>query len=85
MKRVLGIALAALLFAAIFYVSRFWGYMFWSGEGLFGIDYLRPQGDLARRAVRGTGFAPYYMLIWAVGSFLALSLVQWIWAKIFRS
>ncbi|WP_299370582.1 hypothetical protein [uncultured Tateyamaria sp.] len=76
MKRILWLAIAATVAAVLFYVSRFWDFRLWSRDGLFGIEALRPQGGLVGQWVRGTDLAPFELLIWAVGVFLVLTLLQ---------
>ncbi|WP_299154854.1 hypothetical protein [uncultured Tateyamaria sp.] len=76
MKRIIWLTLAALVAAILFYLSRFWTFSLWPRDGLFGIEALRPQGSLLGRWLRGTDFAPFELLIWAVGVFLVLSILQ---------
>ena len=73
---VLKLVLVALIGAALIYVSRFWGFALWGLEGLFGIQELRPQGDLLARWLRGTDFRPFDLIIWVVAGFLILTWVQ---------
>ena len=76
MKRVIWLLTAGLLAAILYYVSRFWTFRLWPRDGLFGIDALRPQGGLVGQWVRGTDLAPFELLIWAVGAFLLLTVIQ---------
>ena len=76
MKRILWLAIATTVAAVLFYISRFWDFRLWSRDGLFGIEALRPQGGLVGQWVRGTDLAPFELLIWAVGVFLVLTLLQ---------
>ncbi|WP_147106417.1 hypothetical protein [Tateyamaria sp. syn59] len=76
MKRIFWLSVATLTAAILFYVSRFWDFRLWSRDGLFGVEALRPQGDLVARWLRGTDLAPFELLIWAVGAFLVLTLLQ---------
>ena len=76
MKRVIWLLIAGLLAAILYYVSRFWTFRLWPRDGLFGIDALRPQGGLVGQWVRGTDLAPFELLIWAVGAFLLLTVIQ---------
>ncbi|WP_420011164.1 hypothetical protein [Tateyamaria sp.] len=76
MKRIVWLSVAALIAAILFYVSRFWSFSLWPRSGLFGIEELRPQGDLVGQWLRGTDFAPFELLIWAVGAFLVLTVLQ---------
>lgn len=76
MKRIIWLSIAALVAVALFYVSRFWYLRLWPRDGLLGIDALRPQGGLVGQWLRGTDFAPFELLIWAVGAFLFLTVLQ---------
>ncbi|WP_300035110.1 hypothetical protein [uncultured Roseobacter sp.] len=82
MRRVLTLAFMCLVTAIILYLSRFWTWSLWPRSGLFGIEELRPQGGLLARWLSGTDAAPYELLIWAVGVFALLSLLQKIWDKL---
>lgn len=75
-RRLLWLAVALFLAAALFYISRFWPFSWWGREGLLGIPGLRPRGGLVQVWLRGTPLAPYELLIWATGSFLILTGVQ---------
>ena len=76
MKRVFWLLVAAFTAAVLFYLSRFWSLSLWPRGGLFGIEALHPRGDLVSRWLRGTDLAPFELLIWAVGAFLVLSVLQ---------
>ena len=76
MRRVLSLAVVALVGAVLFYVSRFWDFRLWDREGLFGIEALSPGGGLLARWLRGTDFAVYELLVWVVGAFLLLTLLE---------
>jgi len=76
MKRALWIVIAAAVAVVLFYISRFWYLSLWPRSGLFGIEALRPQGGLLGRWLRGTDFAPFELLIWAVSAFLVLTVLQ---------
>ncbi|KIC48375.1 hypothetical protein [Tateyamaria sp. ANG-S1] len=76
MKRTLWLIFATLIGAILFYVSRFWDFRLWPRDGLFGIEALRPQGGLVGQWLRGTDLAPFELLIWAIGAFLILTLLQ---------
>ena len=75
-RRILLTALAGALAAIFYYLSRFWDFRLWGREGLFGFEDLRPQGGLLARWLRGTDFAPFELMIWVAGIFLALTLLQ---------
>ena len=85
MTRVIGILVAILLAVIFLYISRFWIFDLWDREGLFGVEYLRPGGDLLRRELRGTYFAPYDLLVWVSGGFVLLSLFEKAWGAATRS
>ena len=84
MTRVLGLILAFLLAVILIYISRFWVFDLWPREGLFGIEYLRPGGDILRRELRGTFLAPYDLLIWVGGGFFVLTVMEKIWVRLTR-
>lgn len=71
--RLSGLALAILIGGLLLYLSPFWVFDLWGREGLFGIEALRPGGDLLSSWLRGTWLAPYDILIWAIGVFLVLT------------
>ncbi|MEL6477191.1 MAG: hypothetical protein AAFR17_07670 [Pseudomonadota bacterium] len=74
--RVIGVLGALLIAAALFYLSRYWFLTdLWPREGLFGLDWLTPRGGLVGTWLRGTPWAPFELLAWAIGSFLFLSLL----------
>ena len=76
MKRPLLLILMLAVALVFFYLSRFWFLDLWGREGLFGWQELRPGGGLLARWLRGTPFAPFELLIWAVGVFLILTYLQ---------
>jgi hypothetical protein len=76
MKRIVWLIVMALVAAILFYLSRFWGLMLWTRGGLFGVAELRPQGGLVDQWLRGTNLAPFELLIWAIGAFLVLTVLQ---------
>ena len=76
MKHIFWITVATCVAAVLFYLSRFWTLSLWPRDGLFGIEALRPQGSLLGQWLRGTDFAPFELLIWAIGAFLLLTLLQ---------
>lgn len=80
-KRIIGLSIATLLVAVFFYASRYWGWQLWPREGLWGVEQLRPQGNVLQPALRGTDFAPYDLLLWAIGVFLILTWAQKIWNR----
>lgn len=82
MSRVIGIVVAILLAFVLLYISRFWVFDLWAREGLFGIEYLRPGGDILRRELRGTFFAPYDLLVWVAGGFFVLTMMEKLWIKL---
>lgn len=76
MKRVILLFWVFLVGAIMLYLSRFWFLDLWPRSGLFGWEQLRPGGDLIRRWLRGTPFAPFELLIWAAGVFIVLTWIQ---------
>lgn len=82
MKRIVWLTLAGLVAAVLFYLSRFWTFSLWPRSGLFGIDALRPQGRLLEQWLRGTDLAPFELLIWAIGVFVVLTVLQKVYDKL---
>ncbi|MEL6450799.1 MAG: hypothetical protein AAFQ19_06030 [Pseudomonadota bacterium] len=82
MTRVLWLGIVALVAVILFYISRFWYLSLWPRSGLFGIEALRPQGGLLARWLRGTDLAPFELLIWAVGAFLVLTVLQKLYERL---
>ena len=83
-QRIIGLALAALVGVILLYLSAFWPFDLWGREGLFGIEALRPGGDLLSRWLRGTMLAPFDVLIWVVAVFLSLTWTQRGLDRLFR-
>lgn len=81
-RRILLMAITASLGLVAYYLSRFWDFRFWDREGLFGVEALRPQGGLLARWLRGSDFAPFELMIWVAGVFVALTLLQWIFDRL---
>ncbi|MFK7754499.1 MAG: hypothetical protein AB8B51_18370 [Sedimentitalea sp.] len=75
-RRFIALTLTALVFATIYYLSRFWTFSLWPRSGLAGFEELRPTGGLLARWLRGTDFAPFELLIWAIAVFLILTWLQ---------
>ncbi|MEM7547385.1 MAG: hypothetical protein AAF367_17790 [Pseudomonadota bacterium] len=84
MRRVVGIAVAAIFLAVLAYLSRFWVFRWWERDGLFGIEVLRPQGELWARWMRDLGLGPYELVLWAIAAFAVLSLAQKLWDSLFN-
>lgn len=76
MKRVILLFLMFAIGVIMLYLSQFWFLNIWPRSGLFGIAELRPSGGLLARWLRGTPFAPFTLLIWAIGVFLILTYLQ---------
>lgn len=75
-RRIVILAIVAIVALVLFYLSRFWVFDWWSRDGLFGIRDLRPQGGLLARWLRGTPFAPFELLIWACAGFMILTWLE---------
>ena len=75
-RRITLMLITAILGIVLLYLSRFWWLDLWPRGGLFGVEWLRPQGDLLTRWLRGTMAAPFALLIWVVGAFLVLTWTQ---------
>ena len=76
-RRVLGPLLALGALAVILYASRYWFLRLWEGP-LFDVVILRPQGGVIGRALRGTDFAAFDLILWAIAAFLFLTILQWL-------
>ncbi len=76
MKRTIWLSIITFVGVILLYLSRFWFLSLWPRSGLFGVEELRPQGGLLATWLRGTDFAPFELLIWAVGVFLVLTMMQ---------
>ena len=76
------LTVTAIIAAALYYGSRFWEFRLWGRPGLFGWDQLPPQGGLVGRWLRGTDFAPFELLIWAVAAFLILTWLEKLFSRI---
>lgn len=79
MRRAIWLVLVGVLALIFWYVSRYWPWRLWDRDGLFGFEALRPQGGLLGVWLRGTPLQPFELLIWAVGVFLVLTLLQRAW------
>ena len=76
MRRPLLLVIMLAITIVVFYLSQFWFLNLWPRSGLFGIEALRPDGGLLARWLRGTQFAPFALLIWAIGVFLLLTYLE---------
>ncbi|WP_223423752.1 hypothetical protein [Tateyamaria pelophila] len=76
MKRIFWLGLVTGVGIVLLYLSRFWIWSVWPRSGLFGLEDLRPQGGLLATWLRGTDFAPFELLVWAIGVFLILTILQ---------
>ena len=68
-RHVFMLAVVILVGAILLYLSRFWIFSWWGRDGLFGVEALRPQGDLIARWLRGTDFRPFELLSLGHGRF----------------
>ncbi len=75
-RRIFWLLITALIGISLLYISRFWLFDLWSRDGLFGIKALRPQGGLLALWLRGTPLAPFELLIWISGVFMALTWLE---------
>ena len=76
MKRILWLAAMTLVSLILFYASRYWTLRLWGRDGLFGLEALRPQGNLFAQWLRGTELLPFSLLIWAIACFILLTWLQ---------
>ncbi len=70
------IVVVAALSITAFYLSRFWIFRWWGRDGFLGLDWARPQGGLISVWLRGTEFSQFELLIWVLGIFAVLSVLQ---------
>ena len=84
-ERVVKIAVTGFAVLVLVYLSQFWDRRLWSSDGLFGIAWLRPQGDLVSSWLGGTSFAPFALVVWGVLVFLVLTWVERLFGFLFRS
>ena len=82
MKRIVWTVIVITLALVLAYLSRFWVFDLWERAGLLGITELRPQGGLIDRWLRGTFAAPFGVLIWVLGTFGVLTLLQKLFDKL---
>jgi hypothetical protein len=75
-RRVLSLASIFALSAFLVYLSRFWIFDLWGREGLFGVRILSPRGDILGTQLRGTALAPFALLLWAIGVFVLMTVIQ---------
>jgi len=73
MKKTVSIIIVAAAGFVLLYISRFWIFELWDRPGLFDLKELPPQGGLFARWIRGTNFAPFELILWTIGGFLALT------------
>ena len=77
LSRGFGAVVVAALAITALYLSRFWIWKApWDNGGLFGLGVLTPFGDRIRAWLGGTWLWEFDILIWGVGTILALSLMQ---------
>ena len=75
-RRIFGLLGAFALAALLMYLSQFWVFDLWGRDGLFGVKILNPRGGILGNQLRGTKLAPFALLLWAVGGFLLLTVIQ---------
>ena len=85
LTHILSIAAVVALTLVLLYLTRFWPFTDWWGrEGLFGIKELTRNGDFLTRELRGTPYQVFSLLLWLIGGFLILSLLQTIATRVRR-
>lgn len=84
-----GFLIVASITVLLLYLSEFWQFRLWGREGLFGLEWLRPQGNIVGRELgqllRGSGFGALGnldILLWVMGSFLALTWLDRLWKRV---
>ena len=73
MRRALSILIVLCVAIVLLYLSRFWPIELWGRRSPLGELGLRPGGGMVQVWLRGTPFAQFDLIIWAVGSFMVLS------------
>jgi hypothetical protein len=76
MKKIISLFIVAATGFVLLYISRFWLFDLWDRPGLFELKALPPQGGLLNIWLRGTGLGPFELMIWAIGGFLILTLLE---------
>ncbi|MEM7074443.1 MAG: hypothetical protein AAGA28_05150 [Pseudomonadota bacterium] len=76
MRRAFRIVLVLIVALGLFYISRFWPFELWSRQSVLGQWGLRPRGGLLQFWLRGTPFAQFELIVWAVLAFVSLSLTE---------
>lgn len=76
MKRVLVVFIVVIVSIVLLYISRFWPVELWTRRSTLGDLGLRPGGGLLAIWLRGTPLAQFELILWAAGSFLALSVTE---------
>lgn len=84
MRWVIGIAVALGLAGAAAYLSPYWVFDWWGREGLAGVESLRPGGDLVSGWLRGGMAAPFSLILWGLGVFTVLSVLNWLKDRLTR-
>ena len=84
-RRIIWMIITIAVAFVLFYISRFWMFELWSRDGLFGIKAFRPQGGLLAQWLRGTPLAPFELVIWMCGAFLALTGVEKLYGRLVSS
>ena len=84
-RRIIWMLITAALAVSLLYISRFWMFELWSRDGLLGIKALRPKGGLLAVWLRGTPMAPFELLIWMCGVFMALTWVEKLYNRLMPS
>lgn len=82
MKKLLSLSIVAITGLVLLYISRFWLFSLWERPGLFDLKALPPQGGLLRTWLRGTDLVPFELMIWAVGGFLILTLLEKVFSRL---
>lgn len=73
MRRILASVIVLIVAVVLLYLSRFWPFEFWTRRSFLGEWGLRPGGGMLQFWLRGTPFAQLELILWVVGSFVALT------------
>ncbi len=75
--RIIGPLSALGLTLVLLYLSRFWIWVGpWSTDGLLGLKFISPFGNMINFWLRGTWWQTFDIVIWGCASFLLLTVLQ---------
>lgn len=85
---VLGLLPVAVLATVLLYFSRYWPFRLWSDDGLLGLSWLPPEGNVLAYQVdriwQLTGIwqlGALDIVVWGIACFIILSGLDWLWTR----